>query len=545
MGTAKATNAAMSTVSTMAGATSRLLALLLAASALSAQAPLRGCLPDACLLAVEIEDGGRAFAALRQAVGGVPRDLPDELRLALGVGLMALPQLLGGRAEVLAPQLAGGGAAFGVLPHGGRPVPLLVLRPHDMTAALAWCERSPQRLQFRQHDELLLLAPTAAALALLQAQAAAGPGRFASWQLDADAGEHPIASAWVDLDGLRALLPPDGRQFGAGLDGGGRFLLGGLVSVLQRAGRLTAVLRGGAALQLCVRADAGVDDGFAELMPARGRPRSLPSAPPGTVLTLALDRSLRQLLQAPQRYLTAEQATSARAFLSVADQLDGYTSFVDDLLGGLREPWTAMLLAPQEVATAEPAPLQLPELVVVAAIADAKVEAILSRLAQAFVLIADGERGKRRQPPFHTRALRGDDGLHGLIAELPPWRGPGAPPFEQALSPTLAFGGGHVVVASTEAAARAVLTALGAAGAAPPSVRGDHLALSGPALAATLQRDFGPLVLARMLDEGEDRKAAERFWRAAIAVAGAVDSIVLDVTAEADATTLRLEVRRR
>jgi uncharacterized protein YjiS (DUF1127 family) len=156
-------------------------------------------------------------------------------------------------------------------------------------------------------------------------------------------------------------------------------------------------------------------------------------------------------------------------------------------------------------------------------------------------LIVNAERAQQNRFPFIVRDLR-PDGLSGLWAEPAQWRGPGLPPPECALSPTLLFGAGHAVLASTRRMATDLLAALrpGAA----RTMAGDLLSVTGAPVAEWLQRNRAVLALGRMFDEGETDTEARRFLVAAQAVAAALARLELRVRYGPGRTVLELELRR-
>ncbi|MCB9886904.1 MAG: hypothetical protein H6838_15540 [Planctomycetes bacterium] len=264
----------------------------------------------------------------------------------------------------------------------------------------------------------------------------------------------------------------------------------------------------------------------------------------GDVLaTLTLDRSLHRLLAQPATYLSPAGVTQVDSFLSIADGFDGpNSSIVDELFGRLAEPATLFVLAPQLPPAAERPPLLLPDFAACVPVADARVEAVVRRVLDLIGIVVNAERAQRRQAPLLLRRWRGEHGS-GLAAELPEWRGPGAPPLEAVLSPVVAFGHGHLVVASTTRAAERVLAAC----AAPERehVRGDLLRLSGAAIADALATSRDALVLARMLDEGEDQAGAARFFAIADAVLRSVQHLQVAVVPAARETTVTVEAVRQ
>lgn len=509
------------------------------AASLPAQAP-RAALPDEVLVVVEVTDPGAAWSAVLQAVGPVPPDLPESVRALLGVGLTTVRLWLGASPAERIEQWARGGVALGYAPaeHGFEP--LLAMRPGDPAAAVAFVERIGGKA--RIEGEWVLAGKSLAACERLRRRLVDGPARWAAWPV-AEASPAAVR-VLADLQRLRAL--PTSRPLLPGLDGGGRFLFGPLAVAIDASERAQLELVGGDALQLRARLFAGHGgDHWSRLSPTGGQARSMLAPPTGALGMVALDRSLHALFADLQAFLRESDVLAAQGFLSIADQIDGAaTSFVDDLLRGLKQPWTLYLL-PAAAIDAEQEPtaprLRLPGFALVAPIDDPEVETILRRMAQLFVVIANAERAQAGKKPFVLRPERGEHGS-GFVAEPTPWRGPGQPPVEYGLSPTLLFGHGHVVLGSTRAAATALL-AQAAAGATATLV-GDRVTLHGPTLAAAALQNRGPLVVARMLDEGETRSVAERFWDTFVAVAAAI-SVELTSQVAADAAEITVTVRRQ
>jgi hypothetical protein len=293
---------------------------------------------------------------------------------------------------------------------------------------------------------------------------------------------------------------------------------------------------------LRVEVDGGCKDSpFQGLLARGGGVRPLPAAPPGTGAMLSLDRSLHALLRAPERFLPEAGQAAIRGFLSIADQLDGRTSFVDDLVGALAEPVHAYLRLPEDTPTLAELPLQLPELGFVAPVRDGKVEPILQRTMQVLLVIADTERAQRNQFPFVGHDVR-EPGIRGFSAEPVPWRGPGAMPIEAAIAPTLLFAEGHAVLGSTPSMALALVAALRSG--AKTMVAGDRLELRPGRWRDWLLRNRGPLEVARMFDEGETAAESRRFFGALGAVLAAFDRLELRAEPGTERTALELELRR-
>lgn len=531
-------------------------ALLFAASGLlplPAQQPLRALLPDACLVALEAPSPLALYDDLLAAFTPVPAGLPDEVRATLSVYLLALPWVLGEAPRRLVDTLARGGAALGLAPGDGKPRAFLILRPGDLTAAARWLERHARGVSWQACGEYVVVASRQADVQSLATCAGNHTmGRLASWP--SRFGEDAAARGLVDLEGLRSAFRR-GQHLGENLDGGGRFLFGALAAALAQARHATLALSAREGLRLCVEIDRSTaDTPFGALAQHGTGERTMPSPPPGTLLAMSFDRSLHALFTGLDRFLTPAQKLEAQAFLSIADQVDGRSSFVDDLIGGLAEPIHGYIIEPPPGKPGDAAPpLLLPGFAFVAAIQheaqdkahgkerSKELETVLRRTAQVFTLIVNAERGQRNQRPFQIRScVEGE--WHGLSGELSEWRGPGAPPIEQALSPTLLFGKGHVCLASTREAALAVLGEVAAG--RTQTLTGDRIELYGPALARTLARSREVLELARMLDEGESSSESHRFWSVLQVLAADIACLRLSLVPGQDRTTLELSLRR-
>jgi hypothetical protein len=505
---------------------------------------LRACLPDDVFAILEVAEGRKAIADLAAALGPVPANLSETSRVGIGAGFVALRAMVG-EPEELAELLAAGGAAAGIRIAAGRPELLAVLEPQDADLAAAWLGKHATKLHCRVAGGRVALASSGSALDELQGRLGMPPpaaDRRADWPGAGDAWQGTeIARALVDLERLRAAS--GGRDLlSPSLPGLARFLFAPLLGALDGSARLAASLHGGDRLQLEVRVPAAMPAPWPQLLPAGGGGRTIAAPPPEALAVFALDRGLRPLFRDPAAFLSPADTTALRSFLSIADQIDGHSSsFVDDLIGGLVEPITMYVLPPPAIADGEAAPpILLPGFCLLARVRSPAVEPVLLRTAQAFVLIANSERGRKRQRPFATRVVRGE--VHGLVAEPTEWRGPGRPPVEQGLSPALLFGHGHVAIATTAASAERML----AQAAGPPAtVRGDGLELRGPAISAAIAQSRRPLELDRVLREGATEVEAARFFEDLGAVLAAVAALQVAVEYGPDATALRLVLRRQ
>lgn len=518
-----------------------------AAVAQSDLRPLLASVPDTAVAVAASADPVAALQAWTALLAPVPEGLPADLVARIGVGITALRIALDGSTEAWLQQLAGGGLVLAVLP----PLPgaqwelLALTRPADPAAAAAWCARHADRVHCVTQGDRLVFGSSAAAVERVRAPSAPAPGRWAAAGFASVAGGDATIDAMADLEALRAWLGPRAPDL-ARLGGAARFVFAPIVHALAAAPTLHLQLRADASrLRVALRAEASLRAApFAALL-ATGAATARPELPADGLVSLTLDRSLRALLAEPARFLAADDAQAVQGFLSIADALDGArSSFVADLLGGLREPMTLQVLPPaaadEAADTASPTPIVLPEFVVSVALADEAAVDVLFRTARVLATIVNAERAQRGEAPFLMRRLRDDSG-HGLVAEPPPWRGPGSAPVDRQLSPTLWIGGGRVALASTRHAAQATL----ARPPGPASAGGDTLVLRGPAIAAAIAGSRSALELGRMLDEGEDRAEAQRFFAALIAVAEAIAELRATVQLDAATTRLELDLERR
>ncbi len=486
-------------------------------------------MPDTAVAVVRCVDPPAAVTALLAALGPVPAGVPDAVRAQLGIGITMVRAFCDGDVGAFADRMARGGAALGFELAAGGPQPVVVLRPGDAAAARRWCGEHASGWRVRAHGDCLVLTRG-------DATAGAATGRWGTESF----GEAAALQATIDLAPLRVAA---GSQWPAWerLDGPARVLLAPIVHALGSGTRCSLALHAADGLRLCASIDASVRGSpLGALLPAVA-PHAELSLPADGVASLRLDRSFTQLLRTPQQFLDPAQAVVAQSFLSIADGIDGAsTSFVDDLLGGLVEPFVLHVLPPEPEADGPVPLLQLPGFALVAPLRTAAAGELVLQAARMLATIANVERQQRGRAMFLVRPMRTETG-HGLVAEPGPWRGPGAVPLDLALSPTVWIERGYVVVASTHAAAMRVLQSPGEV---PQSPSGDHLLVRGAPLAAWLAANRPVVELGRMLDEGEDRAAASRFFDLVQAVVAALHSVQWSLDVGDDVTRAELVLER-
>lgn len=479
-----------------------------------------------------------AVAALDAAIGPVREVMPPTAQGALAAGLLVLRAALGGSVEETADLIGGGGLVVALVPGERRPHVVAVARPTDPPAAQRWCERHRTRVHSARDGGLLLLGDSDDAVAALRNRPSPGvPSRWSTIPFDTVPASTVLYGAF-DLAQLRALprapRPPGGPAV---------FLALPVLSALADATLLRVRVDVADDITVELTADASALGGPRAPLLARGAaPRTIvPLADDGLAL-VTLDRSLRALFADAERFLSPGDVAAVQGFLSIADALDGpRSSFVDDLLGGLDEPFVLHVTPPADGDEGEArSPVRLPEFALVAGMRDAKVTGVVLRFAEVFATIANAERAQRGQGLFHVRRVTDDSGT-GLVAEPPEWRGPGLPPVDRQFSPTVWCGRGLVVVGSTERAARRIVERAGAG----VEVRGDVVEIRGAAIAALLAANRGPLELARRLDEGDEPRMAQDFIDVVEGAARAVRQLRITCEVEAATTRLRLVLEPR
>ena len=506
--------------------------------------PERAMLPDEALVVVEIADPPAAVEAMLAALGDVPDGLPMLVRGKVAVGVASLAFALGGTPQRWAQRVAGGGAVLGLLPHKGKAVPIAIMQPGDMAAAIKWFSRAVGVDRHAVVGKYMLVAGVSTALPRLREHLDQRGGRWGKVAAASDCSDGGATDIriLVDVHGWRKQAG-DRWPDGAKLDGGARFLLAPVAHVLAEARWLRVAIGGGDRLFVELEADASVrgrDDGQMLLT----TPRPLPVLPPDGIAAMRLERSLHRLFATPETFLNEDERLAIGEFLSIANALDGpHTSFVADGLGGLGEPLDLMVFAANVgEGPDERSPLALPQFALLTEVTGKPTEALLTRMLRLLATIVNAERTRMDKQAFFVRNRRGDDSGHGMVGEPRTWRGPGRPPIEQQVTPTIWFDGGFVALASTQAAAIQAITAAKKAGRAP--TRGDRLLVRGGPLARELIANHRPLAFARMLDEGDSPTEADQFFVVVERVLAAIDLLEVSLMAEAKVTRATVRLQR-
>jgi hypothetical protein len=501
---------------------------------------LLALVPDEALFVAIAADPPGVVDAVAGAVGSVPPGLPADVVAGIGAGLTVAQIALQGSVAEWAARTMPGGVAVAIVPGPSGPLALAVSRPVDPDATLRWFATHARAVHVAVEGALLLASNRPEGLALMRERAGGAGGGWARFDFDFDFGGDGVGlQGAIDLAGTREVLGERWPRIER-LDGAGRVLLAPMLEALTRARWLRFGLSAARGLRLSARADAGPDpDGFGRLVARGAAGRDVAPLPDGGLALLTIDRSLRTLLGDPESFLSEQGILGVQGLLSIAEVLDGpRSSFVDDLLGGLEEPF-ALHALPAGLPADEPvAPLLLPGLALSAPVAEVGVEQVLFRVTQLFALIANVERMQRNQMPFLVRQRR-EENARCLVGLPGSWRGPGLPPIDRQLTPTVWCGDDRAVLASTFDTARRIATA-----GRSMHVCGDLLVLRGPAVAAAIERNRTMFELARMLDEGEDRADAGRVVDIVCALSRAVAEVQIACEFGDRSTTWRIQLER-
>ena len=471
---------------------------------LSAQRPLEPTRAPTPLVTAAFDDGPALAARIEALAEGI--DLPFRARFGLGLARAALVGATGGLdLEQLGGVIAPGRGFVGVFVDGERPVGFARFEvPVDHPGLAEFLEQLGDRVATRRDGGWLTVAADAAG-----AEAArAIPPPLAD---DAAPAVGRIAFD-VDVAALRRLRT--GPPLGTGVDPLGRLFTTAWLSVAERATRAQGTLTFGAdriGLRATLDAVAAADPRATATLPED--PAALPPAPEGAFATLRLDRSLGRFLRERDALLSPGEAAQLGGGLAIADALCG-GSFVDDVLGALREPLTLFVVARAERDEGDAdlaPPLDLPSFVVVAPLRDpSAAEDVERRFAHTlglFVAAASVERARNREHPFRMRR-RSEDGVHYHVLEPHEYFGPLPPPVDVTLSPTLAIAAGHAILATTLDGATRAVAALRGGGSTP--VSGDRMVVEGAGLAAYLGRNQDLLEIDEILKKGVPPREAER-----------------------------------
>lgn len=478
------------------------------------------------LASLEVSAPARTLTELERLLFPLPGALGERLGPSIGVGKLAAGAFLGTSFESVVTSL-GSGPWTGALwaRQGGFDG---VLRLQIAASARTEVERLRAlvegRVATRAEDAGFLVGTSAAALG----RSLPAPG---------DATHAFVVD--VDLGQVRALRHASTDALWSTLDGGGRILLGSVVAALDRAAhaRLAVSLTDARRLSGELRFEpAGAVTDHPSRAFLREAPAQVVPLPPEGLLRLVLARSFTELFAHPEALLRAEDAAKLASAHSILDALAGGKSFAKDLvpeLGAL-----ALYVLPPSARTESRPRLVVPDLVITAEVRSPLGTKVLERIFDAFATLQAFERAQQGKPVFERRT---EDVLGMRVRSLviEDHHGPGAPPVEVALSPTLLFAHGHAIVGSTREGALAIAARLGAS--ARESVLGDELLVHGQPLGAWLRANRSILTLDRLLDEGEPLADARWF---AEAVADAA-TLFTTLRVRWHAATLEFAMERR
>ncbi len=475
--------------------------------------------PANTLILVDMLDGSASLKALLRSLGPWPQEASAKLRrlpdlIQLGVGSttgMALDDLL----EAVAPA-----EACFALVAGEEPYPVWVSRltqEVDEDDVLDVFDRLRGKAVTDLSDGFVTVTTKPAHLReVLEVRRGKRPMLLSRKGFETGRSAFEPGGGiriWADPKALYGISNNQGTTPWAMADGGTRFLFGPLMQAYSAATRLDGVLRFTAdGLAFDVRIDASIMDAQhpARLLLTTAERQLLP-VPETALGVLSIDRTFTGLFDNLEKLMSEDDAVGAKSFLSTFDQLVGQGSFLDDILRKVTEPLTLMVIARDEEETGwlEMPGIWLPSFVLVAKLDDTRAQGMLERAAGVFAFIINNERAMQRKGPFRLRITR-VDGFKLMVARPPDWRGEGKPPLDHALSPTLLFTDGHVILSSTIDGAVAVARGLGSA--SGRAVSGDYIELDGEEVAAYIDKNIGALTLNKVFEEGlSEAEADEQF----------------------------------
>lgn len=513
-----------------------LAALAMPANAQQDRRPISADLPAECVFVLD----GSSLSGFAHAVDAFYEDAMRRLDAPYrGLASLLIPFVshwLGQSPATLGEREDLGDWAFAVVARGGRHHPIVVVRGVGDAAPKPW--RSP-KVAMRPQDGVLCIAADAEACDAYHAWRARGRPSLADRQGFADSrsgrGGANTARVFVDLDRLRRNPPKRSLQPFTMLAAGPLITA---VDAATRADGAFSLDATGLAFELAF--DATVLDGGprAALLAHGASSYEVPTAPECTVGSVQLDRSLAGFWTHLDTLLTDVNATKARAFLSLADQLLA-GSLVDDLVPSLGAPVSLYVLDVTDDDAPETA-VDLPGFVAVAERRTDEAEKLLTNLFATAVTIQRFEAVQNNKVGFFMRRQIAPGGESMLVGEPTEWREPGLKPIAAALSPTIAFADDHIVFGSTRAATEAMLASL-ASDRPSRRVHGDGLRLEPARAAAWVRRNLRVLVLDRVLDEGMSQDEAKRDLSVFADALEVFESLAIDWRPAADST--RLEVR--
>ena len=514
-------------------------------SALPAQSvrDLSGYLPADTLVVLDFYDGEAVIEGVAGLVEPLPTGIGPQLRATLLLPLltrfatgMSIDELL----ETVFPSQA----ALALLP-GDRPYPVLLSRIEEPDSVRRLLGRLPGTVAWSLDDGILSVSDSAEHLGALLSFRASGRGSLLSdrgYRRDrAEARPGKSVRFYVNLAALRP------GPIWPGFDPAARVLFGPLVRSIDRADRIDGRFDiEGDVLLLSGRLDGDLasDPLEPDRLYAVGRAtRSVPGMPEGAVACVSLDRDLTEVFEHPDRWLNEDGTREVQTFLSVASLILGAGKEFDaDLLGGLDLPITLFVARTEPSEYAERPRVVLPAFTLVCPVVESsrRFENMLNRALGFLVAVANPERIENKEAPLVVRG-GSRDGYRFQSVLYGDWEGPGEPPTEFGLSPSLLFAHDHLILSSTVEGAVEMARSLEKA--EVRQVTGDFLKISGAVAADLIDANRRVLSVSRVLDEGE-RLAEAEFFIDTVAAVLRVLELEAVVAPDSGGMEFRFELRR-
>ena len=329
----------------------------------------------------------------------------------------------------------------------------------------------------------------------------------------------PMAWAYARLDRLREIDPD---RFGGDdePDAGEVLLFGGWLELIRSApwasatwewadDRLSATLK--------VAAPEGRSEAMSRFFPPEGQGAARPIDFEGRVATVNLWRDMGAIWDVREEILLPEALQGLAQLDTFAGQFFGGRDFGDSVLEPLGDQWQ-LVAADQDYDAMDPEPtLKLPAFALVVDL-DADRPEFGQRLRVTFQsllgLVNLGAAQSGGGPPL----MLGSETFDGVAISTSRYMpAPGEPEDDEAevhlrhnFSPSVAEVDGRFILSSSTALARTLIGAIRSAEPRDPTDATLLMTADGPALAGLVDRNREQLILRNMLEQGNDREAAEQ-----------------------------------
>ncbi|MEW4567651.1 hypothetical protein AB1L88_07250 [Tautonia sp. JC769] len=332
----------------------------------------------------------------------------------------------------------------------------------------------------------------------------------------------PLAWAFARVDRLRELDPD--RFAGDEPDAGAMLLFGAWLDLIRQTPFATAALDWAddrLALDLSLDApESGRSEAMARFLPPEGAGAPLPIKVDGLIATINLWRDQEALWQVREELLPPEALQNLAQLDSFAGTFFGGRDFGDSVLDPLGDHWQ-LVVADQDHEAMDPVPgVKLPAFALVVELDPDRPEfAQRLRVAfQSFLGLVNLGAAETGAPPL----MLGSESYKGQTISLATFMPPGPADgdddqdeplevhYRHNFTPSIAELEGRFILSSSVGLTRSLIDAIEADPEAETIDATLFMTADGPALAALVRDNRERLILQNMLEQGNDRAAAER-----------------------------------